>query len=442
MFILLFRRRRRNAMSIVLASVCLAFATQAQQTVESDLSLQHAEELLLSGNPDLLAARFASRAAHADVITAGEAPNPQLSFNSTGGDIKRGIGAGYPWDKRLDSVVRIDQQLERGDKRGLRVKAANSAAAAADLDTADVLRSAKQVLAESYYDLKYAQEATASYANVLELQQQSLNAAQAQLQAGDVAVINVSRLKIEVARAQADLLRAQQSQRAAQISLANILGTTKDSASLRAIDAWPDITGAVTAVDAAVPAALIRQRPDVLAAEERNHAASQNVQLAQAQRSRDVTVGVQYEHDLTQGPGVNSWGVGFSVPLFLRNHYQGEIARAAADRDSAAEALRRATRNAQHEIEQAATDLDVALKRLQKYQGEVLEEAQTSAQAAEYAYRRGALSLTDLLDARRALQAVNLDALDAHNAYAKALAAWRAATAANVANDQPVITPQ
>jgi len=414
-------------MCIALAGAPLASSVHAQQNVEIDLTLQHAEELLLAADHDLLAIRLAARAAHADVITAGEAPNPQLSFNSSGGNIKTGIGTGYPWDKRLDSVLRIDQPLERGGKRGLRVKAASSAAAAADLDINDVLRTAKQSLTASYYDLKYAQEAEESYSSLLDFERQSLTAAESRQHAGDASAIDVARLRIEAARAESDWLHAKQATRQAQIALAELLGLGDSSEQLHAGDEWPTLVAA-HAADTSNVIDFVSKRPDVQAAQQRANAATRNLELAQAQRTRDVTVGVQYEHDLTLGPVVNSWGVGVSVPLFVRNRYEGEIARAHADRDSAAEALEHIKLNAQLEIEQANADLSFATQRMKKYQSEVVDDARASSEAAEYAYQRGALGLTDLLDARRAYQAVKLDSLDAHNAYAKALAEWRAAT--------------
>ena len=47
---------------------------------------------------------------------------------------------------------------------------------------------------------------------------------------------------------------------------------------------------------------------------------------------------------------------------------------------------------------------------------------------AELAYRKGALPLTDLLDARRTLRAVLLDALAARADLAKASGAWQLRT--------------
>ena len=47
------------------------------------------------------------------------------------------------------------------------------------------------------------------------------------------------------------------------------------------------------------------------------------------------------------------------------------------------------------------------------------------AEQTETAYRKGGLSLTELLDARRTLRAVQLDVLNARNAHAKAWTYWQ-----------------
>jgi cobalt-zinc-cadmium efflux system outer membrane protein len=69
--------------------------------------------------------------------------------------------------------------------------------------------------------------------------------------------------------------------------------------------------------------------------------------------------------------------------------------------------------------------LGAAADRLRRYEASLLAEAQKAADYAEYAYRNGAIGVIDLLDARRTLRAVTLDAAAARADYAKALARWR-----------------
>ena len=58
----------------------------------------------------------------------------------------------------------------------------------------------------------------------------------------------------------------------------------------------------------------------------------------------------------------------------------------------------------------------------------MLGEAQKASDAAEFAYQHGAIGVTDLLDSRRVLRALQLESAAAHADYAKAYSAWQAAT--------------
>jgi cobalt-zinc-cadmium efflux system outer membrane protein len=136
-------------------------------------------------------------------------------------------------------------------------------------------------------------------------------------------------------------------------------------------------------------------------------------------------VGVQFEHFPDNfGNTSNSYGVALSVPLFTRYYYEGEIAQAESAYNSAIDNLERTLAVALSEIARALSDVTAAAERLARYQDSLLAEAKRSADSAEFAYKNGALGVMDLLDARRTLRAIQLDAASAQADYAKALAAW------------------
>ncbi|MYN21248.1 TolC family protein, partial [Rugamonas sp. FT107W] len=173
------------------------------------------------------------------------------------------------------------------------------------------------------------------------------------------------------------------------------------------------------------------RRPDVQAAQDRLEAARAARKLALAQRSGDVTVGVQFEHYPAsaanpQGSG-NSYGVALQIPLQWRYAYQGEIRAAEVALDIAGENLDKARRQARAELLLGAEQARGAWLRLRRSEDELLPAARQSAAAAEYAFNRGAMGIMDVLDVRRSERAAQLDALAARNDYAKSLAAWRAA---------------
>jgi cobalt-zinc-cadmium efflux system outer membrane protein len=163
----------------------------------------------------------------------------------------------------------------------------------------------------------------------------------------------------------------------------------------------------------------------VVAARSRVAAAEKLRDLAKSLQTRDVTIGAQYERYPGTIPA-DSVGFGISVPLFTGNDFSGDIRRAEVDRYAALDALDRVRAVAGNDIRRAASDLAAAAERLERYDSTLLEAAQRTAQAVEFAFQRGATSVLEVLDARRTLRAVRLEALAARTDHAKALAAWRA----------------
>ncbi len=352
-------------------------------------------------------------------------PNPTLSLNTSSISSNPGIGAGPLNQKRMDTVLRIDQPFERGGKRELRMDAAEGLERAALGDSLDVLRLQLAQLRGAYYDLKQAEEKVAILAETAQLFGRTLAAAQARLKAGDLAAAEVAKVQVDQERAQNDARGSQAELGRARISLAYLIGEEREPETLRAADPWPT----PGALDAAAIARAIAQsadsRPDVIAAKARVAAAEKLRDLAKSQRTRDITLGAQYERFPGALPS-DSVGFGISLPLFTGNDFSGDIRRAEIDRYAALDALDRARAIARNDIRRASSDLAAAGERLARYDSSLLDAAQRSAQAVEFAFQRGATSVLEVLDARRTLRAVRLEALAARTEHAKALAAWRA----------------
>jgi cobalt-zinc-cadmium efflux system outer membrane protein len=127
------------------------------------------------------------------------------------------------------------------------------------------------------------------------------------------------------------------------------------------------------------------------------------------------------------------------MPLAFGYHYEGEIGRAQAQLELARDALDKTRHAASAELQRLRAEWRTAGQRARRYDGEIVPRSREVAQRAELAYSKGALPLTDLLDARRTLRAVLLDALAARSEQAKAQAAWqlRSALAAPLRNAAP-----
>jgi cobalt-zinc-cadmium efflux system outer membrane protein len=417
----------------VLFGLALAqpLAVLGQSVDLGSLTLTQAEELLQTRNRELQAARRAVEAAGANTLSAGARPNPTLSLGVSAINPAQGVGPGSLRDKFIDSSVRIDQVIERGDRRELRLANAKSLESASTEDFSDAQRQQRLALRSAYYDLLFAQDKVDIARDTISLFEGSLRAAELRLKAGDIAAADVARLRVDALRARNDARAAEADQRRAQLALAYMIGAEARAVGIRAVDAWPSIYSgrAGGSVDD-----LIEARPDVRAAKSRFEAAQNARELARSLRTRDVSVGVSYDHypinpAYAMGSGAgngSSYGAFVSIPLLARYYYEGEIQRAEVDYSAAMEALDKVRAQARTEIARAFSDLQAAAERLQRYDESLLVEAKRAADSAEFAYKNGAIGVMDLLDARRTLRAIQIDAASARNDHAKALAAWQA----------------
>ncbi len=410
-----------NPHSLALAAA-LAVVWATSPAYARDLSLAEAEVLLASQNRELLAARRAVESAQAQRLIAAARPNPTVSFNSTGVTLSPDIaGPGPIRDQRIDATLRIDQPFERGDKRELRMDAAEGLEQAARADSLDLLRTQLAQLRSAYYDLKQAEEKVAVLGENAQLFSRTLAAAQVRLKAGDLAAADVAKVQVDHERAQNDARSAQADVARARIALAYLIGEDRAAETLRAADPWPERKRP----EAAAVEQAIESRPDVVAARARVAATEKLRDLAKSLRTRDITLGAQLYRFPSAAP-TYTVGLGISFPLFIGNDYTGDIQRAEVDRYASIDALERVRAVAGNEIRRAASDLNSAADRLERYDTTLLEAARRSATAAEFAFQRGATSVIEVLDARRTLRAVQLEALAARADHAKALAAWRA----------------
>ncbi|MCB4811942.1 TolC family protein [Methylovorus menthalis] len=417
---------------IVLLLCTLGLASIAHADALSDLqpsdlqhlSLSQAERLLQANNREVLFARRALEGSQADKLSAGQKPNPVLSLSSTNFKLHGSNGNGGLQDKTLDSIVRVDQLIERGGKRELRTAVAEDAIKASRFDLQDSMRQQTLNLRSSYYDLLLAQQAELLQQENQAIFDKVLQSAELRLKAGDISATDVARIRVDALRAKNDVRQAQADREKAQAILAYMIGQERNASSLRLTDEWPTLTSAPDTQNTDVT--LLDQRADIQAAAARTAQAMEARKLAESLQTRDITVGVQYEH--YPDDSRNTVGAAVSIPLFTNYQYQGEIARAEVNLTTAEEARQQTQAIALGEISRARADLNAAIDKVRRYDEQMLAEAKTAADAAEFAYQHGAMGVTDLLDARRVYRTLQLDAANARADYAKSLAAWQAAT--------------
>jgi cobalt-zinc-cadmium efflux system outer membrane protein len=159
-------------------------------------------------------------------------------------------------------------------------------------------------------------------------------------------------------------------------------------------------------------AKALQNRPDLRAAQLGVTAANSQLQLQKAISKRDVTGQVNYTHIALNT--ISLFGQ-VQMPIFDRN--QGEIARSGF-------AVTQAQEQAKYTNGQVLTDVRDACENVRAndqivtlYRSGYLDQAQQSRDISDYAYRHGAASLLDFLDAERSYRSTQLG-------YRQALASY------------------
>jgi cobalt-zinc-cadmium efflux system outer membrane protein len=164
-------------------------------------------------------------------------------------------------------------------------------------------------------------------------------------------------------------------------------------------------------------------RPDLSAATLGVTAADSQHELAKANGKVDVTASSNYSHV----NAISAVTFSVSVPLAIFDRNQGEIARTHYAMTQAQQLQAAARGQVMTDVRDAYEALQTSDQIAQYYRSGYLDVAQKSRDISEYAYRRGAASLLDFLDAERSYRATQLAWRQAIAAYLTALEQLRGA---------------
>ena len=399
-------------------------AQSVTAAVPTTLSLAQALQAA-QNNLDVSLARRALDAARGDVTAADRAPTPTLSAKAASIDLQNGIGGGNVLSqKRIDKAIGLDWTLERGNKRELRTQQAQRLVGAAESDIDEIRETQKIAASSAFFDLLAAQERIGQVAAIASSAAQLAATAQRRVKAGDLAAQDAARTDIEAQRANTDLATAQIDRQRAAINLALLIGVANSAAMIAQAD-WPNNLASDATSNDSVVYPSVEKRGEVRAAVQRAQAARAALDGAAAQKTRDITLGTSFDHY----PGTSTRLLEFRVQMPLNGflgsyNYQGEIARAQAQLLQAEDALEKTRRSTAADYQRLQQDRQGSAARALSYEKTIVPSAKKVAEMAELAYSKGAMSLTELIDARRTLRSVLIEALSARTDHAKASQAW------------------
>jgi cobalt-zinc-cadmium efflux system outer membrane protein len=400
--------RRYFSICVLLGGLAL-FAGTASAQAPSLVTLDQAIDLALTHSHALKAARTQIQQNEAQEITANLRPNPNLAWDGLFFPLNPSDFTVANLESTQEFDVNVNYLFERGGKRRKRLDAARDATAVTRFQVADTERNLIFNVGQQFIsaqlansNLEFAQQALASF-------QQTVTIAEEQYKAGAISESDYLKIKLQLLQFQTDVAAAQVAKVQALSGLRALLGYDAVTESF-------DVEGEMTYQplnfnldDLRLRA--IKSRPDLESAQSGVQAAQSQIDLAKANGKIDLTGGVGYSHLSDQ----NTASINFSIPLPFFDRNQGEIARTRYAFTQAQEQESAASDTVMTDVRNAYESFLSNQKVVQLYTSGYLKEAQDSRDISEYAYKRGAASLLDFLDAERSYRSTQL-------AYRQALA--------------------
>ena len=406
---------RQVRISALATTVFLFLAASGTGQTTTLISLDQAIPLALAHNHNLLATRTQILQNQAQEITANLRPNPTLGMDSqfvpffSPQDFS---GTNLNQTQQFD--VGISYLFERGHKRQRRLQAARDQTAVTRAQVTDAERTLIFNVGQQFISVLLAESTLQFALQDLQSFQQTVEIAEAQFKAGYIGEADYLKIKLQLLQFQTDVSSARLAKAQALVGLRQFLG-------YNAVPADYDVIGELeyeplTAKVEDLQAKALRERPDYRAAELGVTAANSQIQLAKANAKVDVNGTYDFTH--VSGENTASLFANFELPIFSRN--QGEIARTRYALTAAQEQEQAAGDTVLSDVSNAYEAVKSNDTVVQLYTSGYLKQAQDSRDISEYAYKRGAASLLDFLDAERSYRAIQL-------AYRQALASYMTA---------------
>jgi outer membrane protein, heavy metal efflux system len=372
------------------------------------ITLDEAINLALANSPTLKATRTQIQQNQAQEITANLRPNPVVAGDS---QFVPFFNPGQFSEDVEQFDIGLGYTFERGGKRHKRLLAARDQTAVTASQVADAERTLTFNVAQQFINALLANSNLAFAQEGLNSFEQTVNISEQRYKAGDISEGDYLKIKLQLLQFQTDVSSA-------RVAKVQALGSLRQLIGYAALPRDYDVKGdlvyqPLTAKVEDLEAKAINGRPDLRAAQQGIAAAQSQINLAKANGKQDVTLTTNYSH--TPGLSSLSWFVSVPIPIFDRN--QGEIARTRFALTQAEFTEKAAADTVMTDVINAYEATETNQEVVQLYTSGYLKQAEDSRDISAYAYKGGAATLLDFLDAERSYRATQL-------AYRQSLAAY------------------
>ena len=392
-----------SAVAVCLAGLTFGLSLPAQTQGPVRITLDEAIQLALQHNHALLAERTMILQNQAQETTANLRPNPTLSGDAQFLPIfePENFNSDYI-ENNAQFDIGIGYLFERGRKRQHRLQAAKDQTAVTTSTVFDNERTLTFQVASQFISVQLAESTLDLAEQDMKSFQNTVDISKARYDAGDISEDDFLKIKLQLLQFQTDVSQAVLAKVQALVGLRQMLGYQSVSADF---DVSGDFDYQPLKLDLEdLQAAALRDRPDLRAAVQGVTAAKSQYELAKANGKQDVSATIDYTHT----GDVNSASLFGSIGLPIFNRNQGEIARTNYAITQAQELQLAASDQVMTDVLDAYEGVRDNDKVVVLYRSGYLDEAKEDRDISEYAYKRGAASLLDFLDAERSYRATQL----------------------------------
>lgn len=410
-------------------------------------------ERALANSPTIASAQAALRQAEENVAASRGSLFPSVDANVGGqrgnanflGDVAPGQSVFNVYNAGVNVGYTLD--LFGGVRRGVEAQSAVANFQEFQLE-GTYLTLAANVVTTSVREASLRGQVDA-IKEIIDVYEKQLDLARRQHEIGAKSLADVLVIETQVATARAELPTLRQQLAATQTQLAVYLGELPAASELAAVDL--DSLTLPRDVPIGVPSGLVRQRPDIRAAEAELHRATAEVGVATANLYPNLTLtgswGSQALHtgDLFKG-GTKFWGIGLNLlqPLFHGGTLRAEKRASEAGLDKAAADYQTTVLGAFQNVADSLHALELDAENLAA-QSDAEKSAQKSLDLVRIQYKDGAASYLVVLDATRQYQQARIGLIQARAArladtaalYAALGGGWKGASDASLAASSP-----
>lgn len=335
-----------------------------------------------------------------NVRQAGLGPNPRLYLQS---EDLRPWADDFNFGSKTEDYGYVGQTFEVDGKRRKRVSVAQAKLREANANRALELRQLAASVTTSYWSAVELKRVADLLQDDLKAVDEMVDYHRKRVDAGAMRGVDLLRMQIERDRVKLTLDGAQREAVQARLELFKAMGTAPTDEPLTSDIEVPPMP---LVVDLQT---VLRQRPEIEAAQAAVDAAEADVALQKANGLPDPDVFAGYKRN----NGDNTLYTSLQIPLPVRNRNQGEVDRARATLSAAQAALQVTRAQIQIEVQQAQANLAAQTRMVQQTLPDLRRHAAENLDLVSQAYRLGGVDLLRFIDAERTRFDVEVSAVRA-----------------------------